>query len=73
MADDDDVSNVLALARLLTQDEPVSTELTLDGYFDVLRGERVVGSLDDNMLATFLEKAPPVLLHLHEEARDTTS
>ncbi|MQA12005.1 MAG: hypothetical protein GEU98_26405 [Pseudonocardiaceae bacterium] len=60
MTDHDDVGTVLALARLL-RDEPVSVCRTEDGYVDVLRGDRVVGSLDDEVIATFLARAPSVL------------
>ncbi|MQA10778.1 MAG: hypothetical protein GEU98_19935 [Pseudonocardiaceae bacterium] len=60
MANHDDLSNVLSLARLL-QDEPVTVHRVPDGYLDVLRGQRVIGSLDDDIVATFLATAPAAL------------
>ncbi|MQA11930.1 MAG: hypothetical protein GEU98_26000 [Pseudonocardiaceae bacterium] len=60
MANHDDLSSVLSLARLL-QDEPVTVLRVPDGYVDVLRGDRVVGSLDDDVVAAFLATAPAAL------------
>ncbi|MQA07929.1 MAG: hypothetical protein GEU98_05110 [Pseudonocardiaceae bacterium] len=60
MADPDDLCVVVALARLL-EEEPVAVHRVPDGYVDVFRGQRVVGSLDDDVLATFLAKASSTL------------
>ncbi|MQA08550.1 MAG: hypothetical protein GEU98_08345 [Pseudonocardiaceae bacterium] len=60
MANHDDLSNVLSLARLLL-DEPVTVHRVPDGYLDVLRGKRVVGSLDDDVITAFLAAAPAAL------------
>ncbi|MQA07405.1 MAG: hypothetical protein GEU98_02420 [Pseudonocardiaceae bacterium] len=60
MANHDDLHSVLSLARLL-QDEPVTIHRVPDGYVDVLRGDRVIGTLDDDMAARFLAAAPAAL------------
>ncbi|MQA09394.1 MAG: hypothetical protein GEU98_12745 [Pseudonocardiaceae bacterium] len=56
-----DLCAVLALARLLVDDE-LTTERNVDGYYDVSRAGHIVGSVDDDVLAEFINKAPSLLV-----------